>query len=215
MRVVIFSDVHGNLIALERLLKAVQGNADAFLCLGDAVDYGPWNDECLERIHQLPKFTLLEGNHERLFLGLDPVEREPPLVQLFLEHSRPFFTRRDLIMNLPQSAILGNFRCQHSFQGRSIYQDTACQIDRDFFLGHSHVQFRIERTGFTIVNPGSVGQNRKWIDRVDYAVVDTDQNDISLQSIDYNLDAFLDELRARRYPAACISYYEEKPRWNT
>src|SRR6266568_7168235 len=69
--VAVFGDVHANLPALETFLGQVEGHVDAYLCLGDVVNYGPWNDECLERITALPEVTLLEGNHERLFL--DPV----------------------------------------------------------------------------------------------------------------------------------------------
>src|ERR1039458_6931233 len=69
MIVALFSDVHGNLPALELFLSKMEGVADRFICLGDVVDYGPWNDECLERIAQLPNVSMPEGNHERLFLG--------------------------------------------------------------------------------------------------------------------------------------------------
>jgi predicted phosphodiesterase len=69
--IAILSDVHGNLPALEKFLKSTKYIADTYICLGDVVNYGPWNDECLEFVHSLPGVVLLEGNHERLFLGVD------------------------------------------------------------------------------------------------------------------------------------------------
>jgi len=212
MKVAIFSDVHGNLAALERFVQATRHSVDSYLCLGDVVNYGPWNDECLEIVRQLPGITLLEGNHERLFLSAEDLDNELPLVRDFYRHSRPFFSRSDLIAGLPRQINLGIFECSHTIEGRTIYPDTAIAIGRDHIIGHSHHQFQVERSGFRIVNPGSVGQNRRWIDMVDYATFDTATGDVHLHSIPYDLDQFLTELRQRGYPEQCIEYYAGKPR---
>ena len=212
MRVAVFSDVHGNLIALERFVRATQDTVDAYLCLGDVVDYGPWNDECLEIVCQLPGITLLEGNHERLFLGTDDSYLESPLVQDFLRHSRRFFSRKDLIVGLRQHHQLGIFECRHTIDGQSIYQDSDLEVARNYMVGHSHHQFKIHRSGFVILNPGSVGQNRQWIDMVDYSILDTESGKIEMKSVSYDVDQFLSELLGRGYPGDCIGYYANKPR---
>jgi predicted phosphodiesterase len=214
MRVAVFSDVHGNLIALERFVQVTRNEVDTYLCLGDIVNYGPWNDECLELIRQLPGITVLEGNHERLFLGADDLERESPLVQDFYRHSREFFSRPEWIAGLPRQITLGRFECSHTIDGRSIYADTPIEIGHDCIIGHTHHQFHIERSGFWIVNPGSVGQNRKWIDMADYSIVDTATKEIQLCSVGYDIDLFLTELRQRGYPERCSAYYSGKTRKN-
>jgi predicted phosphodiesterase len=200
MKVAVFSDVHGNLIALERFVQVTQNAVDAYLCLGDVVNYGPWSDECLEILQQLPGITVLEGNHERLFLGDADLDHELPLVRDFFHHSIRFFSRVDLIRNLPRRTHLGVFECLHTIDGRSIYPDTNITISGNYMIGHTHHQFQTNRSGFMIVNPGSVGQNRKWIDMVDYSILDT---------VD---DRFLSELRLRNYPEQCLRYYANKPR---
>ena len=212
MKVAVFSDVHGNLIALERFVQATQNAVDAYLCLGDVVNYGPWNDECLEIVQQLAGITLLEGNHERLFLGTDNLDHELPLVQDFFHHSRQLFSREDSIVGLPHHIHLGIFECFHTIDGQSIYQDTPIEIQRNYILGHTHHQFRIDRSGFVIVNPGSVGQNRQWIDMVDYLILNTVSGEIQMHSVPYDVDLFLSELHLRRYPRHCIDYYANKPR---
>jgi predicted phosphodiesterase len=212
MKVAVFGDVHGNLIALERFVQATQNVVDAYMCLGDVVDYGPWNDECLEIVRQLPGITVLEGNHERLFLGTEDLDHELPLVQDFFRHSRQFFSRGDLIVDLPHHNYLGVFECIHTIDGRSIYQDTPIEILHNHIIGHSHHQFRIGRSGFVIVNPGSVGQNRKWIDMVDYLILNVESGEIHMHSVPYDIDLFLSELYLRRYPEQCIGYYANKPR---
>lgn len=213
MRVAVFSDVHGNLLALERFVEATRHSVDAYLCLGDVVDYGPWNDECLEIVRELPGITFLEGNHERLFQGTEDLGHELPLVQDFYRHSRKFFSRADLIAGLPRQAKLGAFECSHTIGGQSIYPNTAIEIERNCMIGHTHHQFKIQRSGFLIVNPGSVGQNRKWIDMVDYAIFKTATGTIHLHSIPYDVDLFLTELRRRGYPEQCVAYYAGKSRW--
>ena len=212
MKVAVFSDVHGNLIALERFLDAVESHVGAYVCLGDVVDYGPWSNECVERVLALPEITLIEGNHERLFLGREDLADELPLVQDFFQHAVRGFSQAARIASLPETTTLGSYHCVHTIDGRSIYPDTDVEVDKNTLIGHSHHQFRIERSGFEIVNPGSIGQNRRWIDRVDFAIFDSESGAIELHSLPYDVDALLAELRSRSYPQACIEYYANKPR---
>jgi predicted phosphodiesterase len=70
MRVAIFSDVHGNIEALEAVLEALdgQGSIDRYVCLGDIVGYGADPDACCTRIRALSEVTLL-GNHDAAVAG--------------------------------------------------------------------------------------------------------------------------------------------------
>jgi predicted phosphodiesterase len=212
MKVAVFSDVHGNLIALDSFIEATRGCVDRYLCLGDVVNYGPWNDECLERVMELPGITVIEGNHERLFLGHEELEHKLAIVQTFFQHSRATFTQEDLIRDLPQRCDLGDFECRHTLEDRSIYPDTDIEISHNYLIGHSHHQYRIERSGFQIINPGSVGQNRKWIDRIDYLIHETETGGFELHSLPYDVERFLTELRNSGYPENCVAYYDDKPR---
>ena len=214
MRIAVFSDVHANLIALEQFLKVTQGIVDGYLCLGDVVNYGPWNDECLEIVTHLPGITFLEGNHERLFIDAEDLEDESPLVRDFSYVSKTFFSRADLIVGLPRECQLLTFKCQHTIGDMKIYPDTSIDLTCDYIIGHKHHQFKIEKSGFVLLNPGSVGQNRKWIDMVDYLILDMTSGEVQMHSIPYDFDSFLSELRRRHYPKHCITYYANKPRHN-
>ena len=210
MIVAVFSDVHANALALDVFLAQVEGKVDAYLCLGDSVNYGPWNDECLERILGLPNITMLEGNHERLFRGDDEVSDEIPLVRAFFDASHASFRRTDLIDGLPTSCELGPFLCVHTIDDRRIFADTDVEVARDHLIGHSHHQFLVTRNGYTIANPGSVGQNRNRIDHVDYALYDTERSTFSFASVPYDAGRFIADLESRAYPRICIEYYERK-----
>jgi predicted phosphodiesterase len=68
MRVLVLSDIHANLSALDAVL-ADAGEFDAVWCLGDLVGYGPEPNECVERIRGLPNLVCLLGNHDAAALG--------------------------------------------------------------------------------------------------------------------------------------------------
>jgi hypothetical protein len=212
MKVAVFSDVHGNLIALQRFVEATIERADAYLCLGDVVNYGPWSDECVDLVLSLPGIQVLEGNHERLFRGDENLDHEIPLVQDFYRHCRPLFSRDGFLRQLAHHVDLGIYRCVHTIGDKRIFPDTEIEIDRDYMVGHTHHQYRIERSGFAIVNPGSIGQNRKWIDSADFLVLDTASGEIQFESISYDVDRLLAEFSKRGYPKQCIRYYSNKDR---
>ena len=53
MRLAIISDIHSNLEALTRVLQHVRDEgADAIVCLGDIVGYGPFPNKCVELVHE-------------------------------------------------------------------------------------------------------------------------------------------------------------------
>lgn len=63
MKILIISDIHANLTALQTVLRAA-GEFDATWCLGDLVGYGPDPNECVELIRALPNLLCIMGNHD-------------------------------------------------------------------------------------------------------------------------------------------------------
>ena len=77
MRILILSDIHANLTALETVL-AEAGDYDATWCLGDLIGYGPDPNECIELIQTLPNLSCIIGNHDSAVLNLiDPNSFNP------------------------------------------------------------------------------------------------------------------------------------------
>lgn len=70
MRYAIISDIHGNIEALEAILRRFEeiGSIDEYYCLGDIVGYGAEPDACCSRVKELCKVTLL-GNHDAAVAG--------------------------------------------------------------------------------------------------------------------------------------------------
>lgn len=67
MRILVISDIHSNLTALESVLSH-SGEIDAVCCLGDIVGYGPEPNECIQRVRSLPNLTCILGNHDAAVL---------------------------------------------------------------------------------------------------------------------------------------------------
>jgi predicted phosphodiesterase len=65
MRLAVFSDIHGNLEALQAFVQDVKHrHVHRYMCLGDIVGYGANPNECIERIGALPKMNCVLGNHD-------------------------------------------------------------------------------------------------------------------------------------------------------
>lgn len=63
MRILIISDIHANLTALEAVIADAK-EYDAVWFLGDLVGYGPDPNECIELLQTLPGLVALTGNHD-------------------------------------------------------------------------------------------------------------------------------------------------------
>jgi predicted phosphodiesterase len=65
VRRALISDIHGNLEALEVVLADIGGQGiNEIYCLGDIIGYGPNPRECIDRVMETCKITLL-GNHDQ------------------------------------------------------------------------------------------------------------------------------------------------------
>ena len=74
MRIAAFSDIHGNIVALDAVLADIesQGGVDAFWVLGDLVALGPSPVQVLERLVSLPNVRIVRGNTDRyVYTGSD------------------------------------------------------------------------------------------------------------------------------------------------
>jgi diadenosine tetraphosphatase ApaH/serine/threonine PP2A family protein phosphatase len=73
----LISDIHANIEAFDAVLEKLAG-ADAFLCMGDVVGYGPDPGPCIDRLRSLPNLTCIAGNHDLAAAGLTGLGRFNP-----------------------------------------------------------------------------------------------------------------------------------------
>jgi predicted phosphodiesterase len=106
MRFGVIADVHANLHALDAALDFLSGQeVDAYLCAGDLVGYGPFPNECVRRVRDLPG-RCVAGNHDLIVLDRLSDERCVPLAQASLRWTRSVLEpeARGFLAELPTGA---------------------------------------------------------------------------------------------------------------
>jgi diadenosine tetraphosphatase ApaH/serine/threonine PP2A family protein phosphatase len=167
MRVLIISDIHANLTALEAVLDAAP-EVDGTWCLGDLVGYGPDPNECVERIQALPELLCLIGNHDQAAMGEIPLSRfnhdagsVVAWTQDNLDESNLTFMR-----TLPSKVTLEHFTLAHGSPNQPIWEYILDPLsaDRNFeafetdycLVGHSHIPLIFQKPfedAYTMIKP--------------------------------------------------------------
>ena len=75
MKIAIISDIHGNMQALEAVLKNIEAEkCEKIFCLGDLAMAGPEPAKTIEKIQELQKtkdFTIIQGNTDEMIANCD------------------------------------------------------------------------------------------------------------------------------------------------
>ena len=191
-------DIHGNLVALEEVLKDAEGaGADAYLLGGDFASWSPWPRETIERLRGLPNATWIRGNGER-WLREPPLDR-PEVLQAFAERDSGLGTEEGWLYSLQSQFGLDGVLYVHgsplsdveSFPPEPGEDDERMLNgvhDKTVVFGHSHQQFlRPGPNGTTLVNPGSAGMPLDGDVRAAYALRG-DDGEFEFRRVEYDVD---------------------------
>lgn len=163
--VAVFSDVHGNLEALEATLRDARSHgAERFACLGDIVGYGADPNACCERVRALGG-TVVRGNHDHACSHRVSLEWFNPLAAAAVRWTRLQLTaeNRDWLRELPYEAELdGKAHLVHGALHDPSHwpylfdrADAAPHLRRQTlplcFVGHTHVPIVFARIGKNVL----------------------------------------------------------------
>jgi len=87
MRLLVLSDLHANLTALEAALSAAKGSWDRVVCLGDVVGYGPDPNEVTSQIREMGAVTI-RGNHDKAVADLMVTDDFNPIARAAVQWTR-------------------------------------------------------------------------------------------------------------------------------
>jgi diadenosine tetraphosphatase ApaH/serine/threonine PP2A family protein phosphatase len=214
MRIAVFSDIHGNLEALDAVIADMQKRkVDQRVCLGDIVGYGADPDACIDRVRQTSDMVVL-GNHDLAVF-------RPEMRSSMSEHARaaidwtiPRLGPDDVefLQSLPASVSKDDRHFVHSSPGNPydwiyimdrilarLYADSF--RERLCFIGHVHrpaVHPMKANTGTDrlseynavdrfIINVGSVGQPRDRDPRACYGLLDTVAGSYETIRVEYDI----------------------------
>lgn len=216
MIVTVFGDVHGNLIALEKLFKIEKNATDLFISHGDVVNYGPWSNECITYLKSEKKCKMIKGNHEQFYI--DGIYGGTNII------AKTFFQKcyADFDVNLTNDLIkyedkiiIDNFTIQHTINDSYIFADTLLvdfEMNNDYIIGHSHQQYYKKVGKKMLYNTGSIGQNRQYLNQSCYLQINSETKSVVLKSFIHDIDLVLNEMRRKKYPNLCMEYYMSKQR---
>jgi predicted phosphodiesterase len=164
MRILVISDIHGNYPALEAVMASVV-TVDAVWCLGDLVGYGPFPNECIERIAALPNLTCIKGNHDAALVNSRDIDRFNDEASHVI-----YWTKREISMEnlaflskLPETVTTDYVTLAHGSPRMPTWEyiidPMAAMVNFAFFdtqlalVGHSHlpVTFTVSPDGNSVV----------------------------------------------------------------
>lgn len=216
MQVLVFSDVHSNLTALEAVLER-ETHVDAYWCLGDIVGYGPDPNECIERVRRLPNLMCVRGNHDAATLGEVDQQTFNHEAGLAITWTKRVINAQSMeyLLSLPEIEKYNDITLVHGSPRNPVWDyvmdfRTAMHMFTYFetrvcLLGHTHVPaiwqesatkaptapvmdfYKTKIMSKTILNPGSVGQPRDHNPQASYAIFDPDEMTWELRRITYDV----------------------------
>ena len=122
-RILVISDIHGNLIALEKVLKDA-GEVDAVWCLGDLIGYGPKPNECIERVRSLKNFICILGNHDAAILGRIDLQAFNQDARISLRWAKSILSpdNLDYLQNLPEKVVIDKATLAHGSPRNPVWE---------------------------------------------------------------------------------------------
>jgi predicted phosphodiesterase len=229
--VAVISDIHGNLHALESVLRSIDRESqDAVWCLGDLVGYGPQPNRCCELVAERADVCLI-GNHDLGVLGRIDLEDFSPDAAAAARWTAEVLEdepRRYLESKSP-AAVLDRAELYHASPRDPVWEYVLAPevaflsleaTEKPLVLvGHSHIALRFgaeqlalalceEGTQIDLtrerwlLNPGSVGQPRDGNAHAAWLLLDFDAGKAVYHRVEYPVEKTQAEIRARGLPEA-------------
>jgi predicted phosphodiesterase len=190
---------------------------DQAVFLGDAIDYGMRPNETITLLKQFPYpiDVNIWGNHENALAGGDVTRFSSERGREFSAYTSKILSKESKRYILEQMNINGNDKRNYGGKAyllihgsledifwKSISVKTDIELYRDYdyvLCGHSHIPFYFEKYAeaynlelrnkkkIVFINPGSVGQPRNHQSCACYAVLDTSDGWVHLNTARYNI----------------------------
>jgi len=230
MKLVVLSDIHANIWALQAVLDELKREGEFLLILaGDLVNMGPRPQETLQLLAKYDGQSLvISGNHEGYVLAQRGPSSLPPPYRTLFAPSRWTMKQLaseelDYLENLPRSVSLtdpegGRVEIYHGSprsQIDCVFPNTSREelermMEPHLFegtlviCGHTHVPSVHRLPGGTVLNAGSVGMSYGDDPRACYAIVEWDYEqrrwEISHRRVSYDQTSLLAELEQLAHP---------------
>lgn len=186
MKIGVLADIHGNMTALEAVLRDAKARGiQTYILLGDLFAKGPCPEKVYQEIKQLEVLCSIQGNTDKWSIEGAENERQSVLGEFVkVKTSQEVI---EYISSLPtyQQLIIGNHRIH------LIHDSTEISIDQEEIIlsAHTHIPTTKDFSEKFVLNPGSVGMPYDSDCRASYGVLQIIENDLSFQivRVDYDI----------------------------
>lgn len=229
MRLGIITDIHNNLTALSAVMEKLnQMECDKIVCCGDIIGIGPYPEETVQYVMQIPNLIAVRGNHEKYLLEGMPTEYPNEENMGFGEMEHHKWEHRLLsaesiafLKNLPYKTDITcegfNISVMHyCMDGDGHYINYAmnpseddlkkmfADVDSDIIIyGHNHSR-NICKGDKLYVNVGSLGCPAQDKNLARAGVLDIEKGNAEIRTIDveYNVHDVIHSINEKHYPDA-------------
>jgi putative phosphoesterase len=217
----VVSDMHGNLVAFEAVIAAVERERpDAVVHGGDLAVNGPRPAEVVDRVRELGWPGIVGNTDEVLWGGMALVpETVRPQFQAMAAATAEMLgsERVEWLRQLPWEWRQDDLLLVHASPGDLWKAPPAGAPDADLMdtfgnsgastvvYCHIHVPFVRRLSSLTVANSGSVGWPVDGDWRPSYLIIEDGQ--VMIRRVEYDLERELAEIRSSRYPTR--SWLEE------
>lgn len=215
MNIVFFSDIHGNQYAYHSFIMDMESlSPDLVVFGGDIFGYYYGQEEIITDIKKRGYVCLL-GNHDQMFL--DYLDGKISSNYLIGRYGNSYLNIEKKISDSNVNFIRGlcpeyylkkdglNLYFSHGskldpLDGR-IYPDTNVTAFDDYlgidyaFFGHTHHKTIKNTFGCTLINPGSLGQQRDG-KGCKYVLFDTVSRELFFKVIEYDINSLVEEIKS-------------------
>jgi len=210
--IAILSDIHGNYIALEAVLKAIDKmGINEIYCLGDTVGYYPQVNEVCDELRRR-NIKGVMGNHD-WYMAADSFCARSQSVNDTIGYQKTIISSDNLkwLQSLPLRLSAGELSMVHG--GWTDPIDEYLVPSKEYFAkvgghyfssGHTHIPIIQDYGNKMYCNPGSVGQPRDGDNRASFATWDSTKFEI--HRVDYKFEQMGPLMEA----AGFSGYYYER-----
>lgn len=200
MKLLIISDIHGNLDALKSVLKYTETlSIDEIYCCGDLCGYFTQVNEIVDLLKTYNVISI-KGNHDAFLVNELPLNKTRSYFKSHIK-TRKIISDKALffVKNLPltTSVIIDGLQINlyhggaNDLLSESVYPDTISINDYSAsvnIFGHTHLQFAVNFQDQLFLNPGSIGLPRNGDFRPHFLTLNTLTKEVQEYRIKYDVN---------------------------
>lgn len=215
IKIAVISDIHGNIIALEEILKdAKLKNVDKYIVSGDLVNEIPFGNDVIERLKEVNSYSI-KGNKEQYLIEYEENKYNwenlqfQNIIFMYEELSKE---NKEYIRNLPSELSFKfenvNIKVVHGSPEsitELVHKEDLDKIDKYtkilkedlLVLGHTHQTiWECRANNKVVINAGCAGISSVNIGRAEYIIIniDNDKFDIERRLVKFNPENLKDKI---------------------